>query len=74
MDLFLIISAAFPPWIPSLKFRVPTVPQGPAIYSELKTRIQIAGSNISTLDSLGIKNNSNMGLFMEIHLLKSYGL
>lgn len=74
MDLFLIISGAFPPWILSLKFRAPTVLQGPAIYSELETRIQIVGSNISTLDSLGIKNNSNRGLFMEIHLLKSYGL
>lgn len=60
-------------WIHSLKFREPTAPRVPPTYSQLNTKIQIVGSNIIVLNSLGIKNNSDREILIEIHLLKSYG-
>lgn len=45
------------------------VSQGASIYFDPNTR----ASNITALDSLGIKNNSESELLIEIHLLKSYG-
>lgn len=65
----LIIKTSFFPWVLSLKFKTPMVSQGSTIYFCLNTRI----SNIRALDSLGMKNNSESVLLIEIHLLKSYG-
>lgn len=56
-------------WFSSLNFGHPWL----TIYSELNTRIQIVGSDIIALDSLGMKNNSDKELLIEIYLLKSHG-
>lgn len=57
------------PWFSSLNLGHPWL----TIYSQLNTRIQIVGSDITTLDSLGMKNNSDGEILIEIYLLESHG-